>query len=316
MEICWNLVHCCPFSCKICMVNPATVNNANKDLLNSKLQKSGQCLNHKEKLEVLADIAKSFKEIKLDFSGGDPLLLKKDLEVIKLASDYFGAKNIELSVTGACITEELLDFLKDKVSEIDFTLDTLYPRLESTREAEYSKASIRAIKLTCSKNIPVTVATVLKKDNLSKENINELYKFLEENSVQNWFLLRFRPVGRGAKFKFLEPSENEYKAVLEYCLKLGKEGSVKVTLHHTFYDLMGIEKKDRACKIGNKLIILADGTVLSCGWAFNSLGRPLNDEFALGKLPEDKLKDILNSVKINSIKKYPACRVDYFLNNR
>lgn len=315
MEICWNLTHCCPFTCKICMVNPVNVNDSNKLIVQSKLQKSGKCLTLADKIKIISDIASNFDKIKIDFAGGDPLLFKENLEIVKVASNYWGSEKIEISTTGYCITNGILDFLKDKVSKLDFTLDTIFPRLESSRGNRYSKINMGAIKLTVKKGIPVTVSTVLKKDNIDKDNLNDIYNFLIRNAVSSWFLLRYRPLGRGYSYRSLLPSEDEYKEALNYCLLLRQANGPQINIHHTFYDLMNIMSKDEACKIGSKLTILSDGTVISCCWAFNHYGRPLNDLFVLGKLPTDKLKDVLNSEKLKAIKKIPACRVDYFANN-
>jgi len=315
MEICWNLTHCCPFSCKICMVNPVNVNDDNKLIIRSRLEKSGKCLTHYDKIKIIKEIASSFGKVKIDFAGGDPLLFKEDFEIIKLASNFFGAENIEISATGYPINKKILNFLKDKVSKLDFTLDTVFPRLESSRGDRYSKINTKAIILTRKKGLEVTVSTVLKKDNIDKKNLNEIYHFLLKNRIANWHLMRFRPLGRGSKYKSLMPSEKEYKEALNYCLSLKRKNGPIINIHHTFYNLMNIMSKNKACKIGNKFTILSDGTVISCCWAFNRWGRPLDDKFVLGKLPQDNLEEIIKSDKLKKIKKIPACRVDYFLNN-
>ncbi|VVB81486.1 Coenzyme PQQ synthesis protein E [uncultured archaeon] len=316
MEICWNLTHCCPFSCKICMVNPINVSDDNKLAVQSKLQKSGMCLTFDDKTRILKDIASNFDKIKIDFAGGDPLLFKENLEIIEMASNYFGPENIEVSTTGYCIEEGMLDSLVGRISKLDFTLDTVFPKMESARGDRYSQININAIKLSIKKGMPVTVSTVLKKDNMNKENLKEISEFLIANKVSNWFLLRFRPLGRGVNHKSLEPSEEEYKKALDYCFSLKQKDGPKIGIHHTFYELMGIMSRNESCKVGSKLTILSDGTVISCCWAFNDRGRPLNDMFVLGKLPETKFREILNSKKLEEIKKIPACRVDYFVNKR
>jgi len=313
MEICWGLTLCCSFNCTLCMVNAVAVTDKNKEKISAQLEKVGRTLTYASKLNVLEDIATNFKEVKITFSGGDPLLFEKDLEIIGRASTLFGAKNIKLCTTGACINQNNLDFLKGKISGLEFTLDTIYPRLESTRGPEYSKVNLPVIKLVVENGIPVTVSTVLKKDNISKENIDEIYNFVVENKVRKWDLLQFRPAGRGAKQKHLVPYGDKYKKILEYCMTLEKKNGLIIELHHVFYPIMGIKTKEAVCKIGRNLTILADGTVVSCRLAFNQYGRPVDDAFVLGKLPKDTLKSILSSIKLESIKKYPACRADYFM---
>jgi len=313
MEICWNLTHCCPFSCKICMVNPVKINDNNKYAIDSKLINSGISLALQDKIKILKDVTLNFNRVKIDFAGGDPLLYEDNLEIIKMASEYFGPENIEISTTGYCITDKILDFLKDKISRLDFTLDTIDNRHENFRSNKYRILNIRAIKLVKKRGIPITVSTVLRKGNMDNENLNSIYKFLTENNISNWFLIRYRPVGRGSQYKSLEPSEIEYKKALDYCFSLQKNIGPKIAIHHTFNELMGIMTMNDSCKIGNKFTILSDGTVISCCWAFNQKGRPLNDMFVLGKLPKDKFETILNSNKLKKIRKIKACRVDNFL---
>lgn len=301
MDVIWNLTRACPWNCAICCVSGIRVRDTAKQFVPLETKTTERELTYAEKLTVLKILAD--KGFEIDFSGGDPVYYDEDFQVIKQAIRLLPSSKIGISMTGSRITDVKLKTLK-KVGVVEFTLDNLPCTKNILRPRGYSHASMIAMKECVMAGIKTRAVTVLYPGTMTEENLTEVYQWLCENSIPEWELLRFYPVGKGIKLAKITPSNVEYLKIMQFLRKL--DGFTRIFFQHSLRILEGtIECPAVVDSIG----ILPDGTVTACAWAIDGNCRPY-PEFRLGKLPEDDLDEILEkAIKIPEFcKKTNFCR--------
>lgn len=122
ISVIWNLTQKCLWSCAFCCVDARKVKefkvyNENKD---SCFAFEGE-LTFEQKKKIIDNMEAD--KYRIDFSGGELFLDPMNLELILYASDKFGAENIGVSTSGAFITDEIAVQLKNKVRDIEVTVD-------------------------------------------------------------------------------------------------------------------------------------------------------------------------------------------------
>ena len=188
MDVIWNLTRACPWDCAICCVSAFHVCNTTEHIIQSAQKEKGKELTLAEKLAVLKILAD--KDFEIDFSGGDPLYYDEDFRVVEQATRWLPARKIGVSMTGSKITDAKLELLK-KISVAEFTLDNL-PEIENVfRPRGYNFASMIAMKKCVAAGIKTRAVTVLYSATISNENLESVYRWLCENSIPEWELLRF-----------------------------------------------------------------------------------------------------------------------------
>jgi len=288
MDVIWNLTRACPWDCKICCVSAFHICNTTKHIIQSREKEIGRELTLPEKLAVLKILAD--KGFEIDFSGGDPLYYDEDFRVVEQATRWLPARKISVSMTGSKITDVKLELLK-KVGEAEFTLDNLPQRENPFRPRGYNLASMIAMKKCIAAGIKTRAITVLYSATISKENLESVYRWLCENNIPEWELLRFYPVGRAAKLVEITPSNSEYLNAMNFLR--GLRGFTRIFFQHSLRILEGSIK---CPAVINSIGIFPDGQVTACAWAIDENCCPFR-EFRLGKLPEDDLDEILDKAR-------------------
>ena len=284
MDVIWNLTRACPWDCAICCVSGFHVCNTTEYLVQSGAKEKGEELTLAEKLAVLKILAD--KDFEIDFSGGDPLYYDEDFRVVEQATRWLPSRKIGVSMTGNKITDAKLELLK-KISVVEFTLDNL-PEIENPfRPRGYNLASMVAMKKCIAAGIKTGAVTVLYPSTITEKNLESVHRWLCENGISEWELLRFYPVGRATKLAEFTPSNQEYLKAMKFLR--GLHGFTKIFFQHSLRILEGTVKCPAAV---DSIGILPDGHVVACAWAIDDNCRPY-PEFRLGKLPEDDLDEIL-----------------------
>jgi len=197
IDVIWNLSSFCPWRCRLCAV-------AAKPAFQKRISR-GRELSFEEKLKVLNKVSR-LPIGEIDFSGGDPLFFLEDTFVVWEATKLFPREMIEISVTGASISEDKVMILK-RVGLIELTVDTLSFTQNPLREEEYLNSSLKAIKLCKRIGVKVRAVTPLHRYTLNLNALKELYTLLNDLKVDEWELLRFYPVGRAQKLSRFCPDE-------------------------------------------------------------------------------------------------------------
>lgn len=273
----WNLTNACPWDCAFCCMS-----SKQKKVLGTKE------LSFSNKIRVLDCLVAN--DIKIDFSGGDPLFYPDDFNVVKKATDILPKEKIDVSTTGIRFNNRKIDLLK-MVGKVEISMDNIPGEENPFRPEEFNSSAFNALKILVDKEVFCSAVTTLYPNTIGKKRLEKFYRFLCEENIPKWNILRFYPVGRGSHLLNLNLSKEKLIEIMDFLDSL--KGSTKITFQHSLRILRGQYK----CHAGIKAIgILPNGTVVSCGWALNGNSQPLPG-FKIGKLPEEELSVIIKRIK-------------------
>lgn len=307
LDVIWNLTRQCNWNCSDCCMN-SIKNNSLTDL-KPYLQASGKELCKSEKLKTLKDLTNN--NCSIDFSGGNPILCKEDREIINEALKLLSCKKICVSIPGCNLTYDRINTLKG-VGKIHITVDELpYNSKNNSKPFGFNELAAKTIEKCIALGKDVRVVTVLKR-NTNFSSLSNIYEYLCKIGIREWQLLQLYPVGRAAD-KWSDTIDVEQQQSFINFLKTLR-GSTEVKFQHSF---KGIFENIICPSIKGSIGILPDGNVVACPWGLNSNGEPIDENFVLGKIPEQKIADILASERaINWRKNGNVCKTFDFLKKR
>ncbi len=265
--IIWNVTNKCPYTCSFCCLD------ANSSIGDLSLE---------DKLKVIENL--DSETIRIDFSGGEPLVDSENLEILKVLSEKFGRERISITSTGKGLERVDLEEIAGYVSEVGFTYD--FPR-ESFPDSPrgYNKYNLELAKKVSERGIETMAQTPLIKPNTAPEIIEEIYRNLNKSKIDKLLLMRFSESGRGASRTDLSLNQRKINNVLKRYKNLeAKYGSPKIKITPSI-------KGESVGKIFNSLNISNQGLLLSNPWSYNPKGEP--EEYCiLGNLIKDRLSRI------------------------
>ncbi len=296
MSVIWDVTRWCPWDCQICCMGAVS------DPM-CKLQE----LSLEEKEEVLEQLAelKAEREVRLDMSGGEIMMDKAHLKLIQRAAELLGSEKIGISTSGINIDTATAEILAKCTHDVELTLDCLPGKAYELRKDGYHKNAAIAIDILKKAGVHVGVQTVLCKKNNTQEEMEKLLRWLCLHDVDEWSILRFFPVGRGADYEQEQLSEEECGRAVEMIRSIHKVFPGKKPALDFHYLMPGHEKSTSQCRCVKKSIgILPDGTVTACFWALDRNMAVREDKYRLGNIVDKPLQDILQNDK----SKYWLCR--------
>lgn len=216
----------------------------------------------------LKNLIDQLAKIKVRFfaaTGGEPLLRKDLLEVMKYASEK-GIKT-GFATNGYFIDEEVAKKIKEaNISSIQISLDGIEKTHNEIRGNNQSfQRAINAIKLLQKQKIKlVSVATTLTPMNFNE--LNKLKEILLDLKVKTWRICIIMPIGRAEKRKLLLNSDQLHE--LFKFVSLNKD-KIKIQIGENLPFLASYEKKIRkapfVCPLGfTACSIGVDGYVRGC----------------------------------------------------
>lgn len=291
MYVIWNLTRVCPWNCSFCCVAAIFANDkVDAEIKCAKEISHRRQLVFDEKIQVLKILAS--QDVEIDFSGGDPLFCEDDIKVLEKAVSIMPAEKIDVSMTGTALDQRKINILK-KVGKAEFTLDNLPGVVNPLRPKGYNIATMEVMMQLLEYDINASAVTTLHKYTMSKENLIAIYKWLCENKVKTWSILKFYPVGRGTKNGHLILSKDVYLEIMEFLR--GLKGYTDIVFQHS----MRVLENNYKCHAGVETVgVLPDGRVTACAWALDEKCNPL-ENFYIGKLPEDDFEDMLKNARQN-----------------
>lgn len=265
--IIWNITNKCPYSCSFCCLN---ANSSVKDI------------SLEDKLKIVKNLDSN--TIKIDFSGGEPLIDLENLEILNVLSKKFGKEKISITSTGKGLEKVNLGELANYVLEVGFTYD--FPK-ESfpDRPFEYNKHNLELAREVSARGIRTMAQTPLIKPNVASEIIKEIYLNLNQSKIDKVLLIRFSESGRGVSRIDLSVSQREINNALKIYKNLEiNYGSPKIKINPSI-------KGELIGKIFTSLNITNQGLLLSNPWSYDSKGKP-EKYCILGNLTKDKLSKL------------------------
>jgi MoaA/NifB/PqqE/SkfB family radical SAM enzyme len=262
--IIWNITNRCPYNCSFCCLD------ANSSVQDASLE---------DKLKIVENL--DSPPIRIDFSGGEPLLEEENLIVLKKLAEKFGRERISITSTGKGLERIDLEELRTYVIEVGFTYD--FPTEPSPdRPLGFNRHNLLLAREASKKGIKTLAQTPLIKSNIDPSVIKEIYLNLRAEGINELLLMRFSESGRGNSRRDLSLNQNKInKAVRNYRRLEQIYGSPRIKITPSI-------KGKVVGRILTSLNISNGGLLLSSPWSYDSVGRP-KERYVLGDLTKDKL---------------------------
>jgi MoaA/NifB/PqqE/SkfB family radical SAM enzyme len=278
----WNITQACPWNCSFCCINayylPLSSESLETEL--EKIKRKKVELSLEDKLKIVDNL--DMENFHIDVSGGEPLLFRENVEIIKKLSRKFGRDNISITTTGRGLALVNKDTLKNIVGEVGFTYDFPYEP-NSLRPKRYNSSNLEQIKQIVEVGGMRTMAQIpLTKLNVYEKIIRDIYGNLADTGVEKLHLMKFFPVGRGAHRLDLSLTEPEYQTAIKIYKEMESSEGPRVYVQTALRN---------SNKNSSHLNVTSRGLLLSDPWAYDHHGEPL-EEFILGDLRYQKFSEI------------------------
>jgi len=344
IDIIYNMTPVCPHDCPLCCVDAAHVTKRGKEVIirvdglatehrvprgdTSKsifdvaaetLQKLGRELTLDQKLTILSHI--DIDGVRLDISGGDPLVVSDNVAILKAASAKLGRQNVTLTATGSGLVGIDLVELAPLVGEFNFTYDSASIDDVADRPDAYASANLAVGRKLAALGSVTRAEFPITRDTSDPNHIRRLYTNLHKAGISKLLLMRLFPSGRGATVEAKTLNGREYMAAIAQLRALEKEfGAPKVklqcALRHIESSGAGIPTNaPNPCDMVRESFGLTPlGMLLASPWAINARGWPSDPDFVLGSLLDEPLSKILASEKVARMRarandNYGHCKV-------
>ena len=287
LSIVYDMTLRCPWDCPICCMGAKTEQSACR-----------QELSFDQKLEVIDKIAEAtqLRDIRVDFSGGEIFTDLRNVEVIEYAARLLGQDRIGISSSGFRIDDEMALRLSQCISECEMTMDTAPGQPYPLRPMGYAIAAAKAAPFLKKHGISTGIQTVLARSNCREDILRNVYKWVCQEGIDCWSLLKFYPSGRGAAYPHEKLDPDQEVWAVRFIQQLDEANpspdKPKVDFHYT---MKGHPKHSDECRCVKKSIgIMPDGSVTSCFWAVDANTGIIAPKFKLGNLREQSLTDIIS----------------------
>lgn len=340
VDLIWNMTLVCPFDCAVCCVDAVHVSrHGDKVELRSEAghrtlardpaagsiyeqagrfrQRQGLELDLEAKRRVL-DHLSGFSP-RIDFSGGDVLVLPENLEVIAEAAERFGREKLTITATSAGVSEATAALLPSIIGHFNFTFDGESQR-GSSRPRRYAAANLRTGRRMAEAGVSVRAELPLTRANVAPEELTRIYDELRDNGIDQLLAMRLFPVGRGEAHEDQVPSPAQYLEAIRHLRRLEQTGGPRVRLQCALRHLEGDGSGPNPCNaVTESFGIAPDGTLLRSAWAIDRRGKPLDPSWVLGNVARTHLSEILDTPRVREMRSradenHGHCKVFAFLN--
>lgn len=229
-----------------------------------------------EKLTVAQNIAQS-RVLSVNFGGGEPLLSKDTLPVIRALASAQVITN--LSTNGWYVDEKMVQEL------CQAGLSKLIVSLDDARETEHDAsrgregsydAVLQALQACAGTELPVALSVVLTRKNF--DQLSKIIDLAEEYGCVGVELKRLRLQGAAAAQEDLELSSEQVKELYQQIPLLRKKTKLAVSL---VYNEEPFEDIDAGCPCGRtSLALMSDGTLAACVYSPTPLGNALTESIS------------------------------------
>ncbi len=332
LDIIYNMTSVCPHDCNGCCVDAAHVARRGEnvyirtkgltadecvlrrdhsvsiyDVAARRFQESGRELTFEQKLAVVKHL--DVEGVRLDVSGGDPLCVTENIDVLRAASAKLGRDNVTLTATGAGVAQVDLSEIVNLVSEFNFTFDSATPGDVTDRPATYASRNLVLGKQLAELGATTRAEFPITRPTSSPDHVERLYLQLHDAKISKLLLMRLFAVGRGAQLVGSTLSPAEYRTVIAQLRGLeARWGTPTVKLqcalrHLERWNTGAPANYENPCDLARESFGLTPkGVLLASPWAINGHGEPLDEIFVLGNLAETPLSEILMSPRVREMR--------------
>lgn len=133
--------------------------------------------------------------MRIIIGGGEPLVRKDIIDILKL---FENEKNKPaIATNGILLNEDIIKQISKSCITLQISFDTLkretYIKLRGVDGLKKVKENIKLAKRYMEN---IRIITVLNRYNYTE--VEDIYKFVEENNIKQWFVFNLLPAGRGA----------------------------------------------------------------------------------------------------------------------
>lgn len=202
LSLCWQISKKCNYNCPFCL-------SGDQDTFELPLEKMKQIIDELAEANV----------VRIDFTGGEPMLRKDFCKIISYAAE----KGIETLVTsnGSIYSDKIADTLLKTNTLLLISLDGDAETHDRSRGQGAYQRAVETIKRYKEKGVPIRVNYLIRKDNLEK--IEYIYNLVKELGVDRLFYIFIAPQGKAYENNDLLLTDDERKHYLEYIKNLKKE---------------------------------------------------------------------------------------------
>lgn len=251
----FDILHQCDLNCRGCGTNASFTNEKAVDVGKPSLK---EIILVFEKIKNYAD--SRGVPVFINIGGGEPFLRRDILEILKMASEYFGVSGVGVDTNGTLDNSyELISSALEFVSYVGISINGLeeyHNWWAGNNKINAFQRSLSVVERLCQNTAivgKIEVTSVASKKNISE--LPDLMDKLATKGVKNYSIHRAMPIGRMALHPELIPDANDYLKLLVTIIERSKSNGLAVHLHHSIESihatlLMGL-KTYVPDKIGN-----------------------------------------------------------------
>jgi cyclic pyranopterin phosphate synthase len=222
-----------------------------------------------EDLYFFSKVASELGINKIRITGGEPLLRKNIIFLIKNIVNLEKIKDVSITTNGVFL-EEYVDELKNAgINRINISLDTLKrDKFKFITRRDYFDKVIRGIKKAVEKGFNPVKINIVAIKNFNSDEILDFIKFGIENNLEIRFI-EFMPFGDVQDLRFL--SMDDIKKEIEKQFKLTKmdntsRGPAKMFKINNYNSKVGFISPitEHFCSTCNRIRLTCDGNIKTC----------------------------------------------------
>lgn len=241
---------------------------------------------------------------RLDISGGDPLSLTENWEVLREASRRLGQSNLTLTSTGPGVERSRISELAELVSEVNVTYAPTVPEDTAGRPLSYDDSNLNLASQMVESGLRVRVEVPLTRSMCTTQNLRNIFEAIQATQAQTLLLMRLFPVGRGSDLAAEAPTREQYASAISLLRNLGKaKNSPDIKLQCALRHLEPTANTSNPCDLGTRSFGLTPhGDLLLSPWALGFGGRAISQDWIVGNIPKDGLQALLESEVVTRVK--------------
>lgn len=242
----WEITNQCNYMCKYC-------------IFSSNCKKDKNELDTKECIHIIDELHKNGFNI-LKITGGEPLLRKDIIDIIKYAKEK--DMKVDISTNASLITDTLaIEIKKTNIDMVHVSLDGHNKAIhEEARGENTFDRTVRGIRKLVERLVYLRIGTVLFKEN--ENHIEDIIKFVTDLEVNEIIFSIMEPCGRldGDYSNYITKSKDELKNEIKN-LQTKYKGKIKINYNWEENPILDI------CPAGKKFIFINNlGEVSRCTW--------------------------------------------------